>query len=918
MSASFSPSILVQSNASGAFESRSIRDATRGLVSGRLDYEAQGKLACDDEGTPVPQLLAELDNYYGSVLGIFGQIYPDSLNAAIFEKTNQRKLNYAIAPCASPVDEANMAAIYLNERFAGGLPSLFIEKSDAPPKTRFNLPEPEYSTIPIAKDSSVKRESQKPAKPNILRTIAISLLGISFLIVLSGYVRLSSSSEDSKRKVVEAKTTKVTKASNKLSDFRTPSSSVKKIQPQTEILPPPQWTSNRSTETFQPSTGGSPLAEPPSKNFEDSQFPSEETPTTDMGLASGPADDALSPDPTLEKQEGQPEEKSREDSVFAEVQQKLNAHEDKFKAAKAILDLQYVKLLKREEEKQISNGDINAVIILRQEMQSVEEATELPPLGQVPQFLAEKRSKYQQLINELSRDKETKLLDLKRKIRSDLVSLQEDMTRAGRIKEAIQARDLIEDLREGEDDPVPVKTKPVRIGPRAKDFRFEAVQRNLKSAGSFINLSVTDANGDNRVDLLATDAQSGQLHFFEQRKPLIFEPSRRFRVDQISPPTHWHSFGLSDLDSDGKKELLASSIHRESFLLLDQKLSLSSFSEAENSGLKIVPTHAPFLFGDINGDGFMDICVYTLTSPTHGEFPVFYANNGFGKFRALEIFAPWEQVSRIEDIQLIDFDLDADLDMILTDRTGLKVFRNEGAGEFLHVTAEVGLFRPAHSTGAWGDVDNDGDLDVVISCKSEKQCRLFLQGDDGQFQDASWSTEGSADSLALADFNADGYLDLLRADAKEGQVLIYPSDAEEGFGNPTDISPRFVSPSGLIATVSDVDGDADEDVILSNWGVGIQILENKSEQRRKRTLVIVAETANRPNPDGAIVRLFSYPDRQFQQMRVINSGTSKHIGQRDAVFHGVSGEMIVEVVFPGGETASRRVFPAVRSQSLLP
>ena len=170
----------------------------------------------------------------------------------------------------------------------------------------------------------------------------------------------------------------------------------------------------------------------------------------------------------------------------------------------------------------------------------------------------------------------------------------------------------------------------------------------------------------------------------------------------------------------------------------------------------------------------------------------------------------------------------------------------------------------------------------------------------------------------MADFNADGFLDLLRADAKVGQVLIYPSDAEEGFGNPTDISPRFVSPSGLIATVSDVDGDTDEDVILSNWGVGIQILENKSEQRRNKTLVIVAETANRPNPDGAIVRLFSYPDRQFQQMRVINSGTSNHIGQRDAVFHGVSGEMIVEVVFPGGETASRRVLPAVRAQSLLP
>lgn len=923
MSISLSPLILVQADTSGGFESRSVRDTTRDLLSGRLDYEALGKLGQEDRGILIPQLFAALDNYYGSVLGFRGRVYEGDLNAAISAKTELKEWIDSIDPHYSTFLEASIAAVYFRERLAGGLPSLFIEETDAIPETRFSFPEPEYSTIPIPGDLPEERKSRRPLDHRILKILPISLFCVLALILLATHYETPSSSEDLEDfesvKETTAEPEGVVEDSDEPRGVKIASPGTGEIPPRMENPVPTEPAAAPPAAASKPTVGSPPFS-PTAIEKPEGTEPSvgEALSAPGMEPESGQPSDKPATDSEPFRQAVQLEGVMRADSLLAEFQKNLDAHEREFDTEKTLLDQQYIQALKREEERQISNGDINAIKILREEMKSVEEeGKESTSLAQLPRFLAENRSKYQQLVDTLSRDKAAKLIELKGQILSELASIQEEMTRDGQIEEALRARDLIADLRERE-NPVPVETTPEKPLLRAEGFQFAQVQRTLLATRSIANLSVADANGDQRPDLLGIDIQSAQIHFFEQRNPLIFEPSRDFLADQTSPQSRWRSVGIADLDGDGQKELLVSNSYRDSALLLERKFGLSGFSERENSGLELVPTYAPFVFGDINGDGSLDICVYNVTSPQQGEFPLFYANDGTGRFRALEISAPWKQVSRVEDIQLLDFDLDADLDLVLVDESGLKVFRNEGGGEFVPVTAEIGLFQPVSSSGAWGDVDSDGDLDVVVSFRSGDNCSLFLQGEDGRFQSGRWSVSGSADSLALADFNGDGHLDLLRADAKESRVLVYPNDAEKGFGNPTDISPRYVSPSGLIATVSDIDGDTDEDIVLSNWGVGIEILENESNHKRNTSLVIVAETPERPNPDGAIVKIFSADDRQFQQMRVINSGTSQSLGQRDAVFHGVTEETIVEVVFPGGESVSRKVFPAPRRQSVSP
>ena len=86
-----------------------------------------------------------------------------------------------------------------------------------------------------------------------------------------------------------------------------------------------------------------------------------------------------------------------------------------------------------------------------------------------------------------------------------------------------------------------------------------------------------------------------------------------------------------------------------------------------------------------------------------------------------------------------DYDNDGDLDLYLVNAGGPNtLFRNEGDGTFVDVTATSG---PVGDTGeavgvAWGDYDNDGDLDLYVVCDATP-CMLFRNEGDGTFEDVT-------------------------------------------------------------------------------------------------------------------------------------------------------------------------------------
>jgi hypothetical protein len=115
------------------------------------------------------------------------------------------------------------------------------------------------------------------------------------------------------------------------------------------------------------------------------------------------------------------------------------------------------------------------------------------------------------------------------------------------------------------------------------------------------------------------------------------------------------------------------------------------------------------------------------------------------------------------------------------------LFRNEGRGRFVDVTAKAGdLAQPLGSatSAAWGDFDNDGRLDLVVGCL--RGCnRFFRNKGDGAFEDATarigleqriFNTQ----AVSLVDLNNDGWLDMIFNNEGQDSVVMLGSNALAG------------------------------------------------------------------------------------------------------------------------------------------
>src|SRR5690606_2262450 len=82
-----------------------------------------------------------------------------------------------------------------------------------------------------------------------------------------------------------------------------------------------------------------------------------------------------------------------------------------------------------------------------------------------------------------------------------------------------------------------------------------------------------------------------------------------------------------------------------------------------------------------------------------------------------------------------DYDGDGWVDIFLP-RVDLpnQLWRNQGDGTFVEVAAEVGLDRVGSSNGAaFGDVDDDGDLDLVVTFMRAENTEIFINDGTGHF-----------------------------------------------------------------------------------------------------------------------------------------------------------------------------------------
>jgi len=233
---------------------------------------------------------------------------------------------------------------------------------------------------------------------------------------------------------------------------------------------------------------------------------------------------------------------------------------------------------------------------------------------------------------------------------------------------------------------------------------------------------------------------------------------------------------------------------------------------------------------DVNGDEQPDILVGT-TFQTQSQLYLAY---GGGKFRNVTATHLPAINASIGDAEFGDVDSDGDLDIVLADWGPGSPMSNAGGRTLLWLNDGTGHFADATSTRmpntlvkfSWElefvDVENDYDLDILVSCKKCAGSFFFENDGAGMFTDVTKERLPQFTNnyeFEAMDVNADAYLDLVTINDGGFSEHVFLNNRLGGFEDATaQLWPTSENPSrddNMVAFL-DFDSDADADFLIGS------------------------------------------------------------------------------------------------------
>jgi hypothetical protein len=285
------------------------------------------------------------------------------------------------------------------------------------------------------------------------------------------------------------------------------------------------------------------------------------------------------------------------------------------------------------------------------------------------------------------------------------------------------------------------------------------------------------------------------------------------RLPDTSVAFYGVEFG--DIDADGDYDAYLVSEYQRDLLYINDGLG---FYANESYRLPSFATDNGYIsFGDFSNDMFWDIIIIIRSSY---DIDKFLLNDEYGHFEDVTAFRmPADSIHDIFGAKA-DIDNDFDLDLLISWVGGVEWRHIRGLenvdGYF--VNFDPGRMDDAHAR--WidtADIDSDGDLDVVFSGITDRGVLINYNGD---FVDESGTRipelgpeYGGSTGLGLGDYDNDGDIDLFIAFSVDRLDHLFLNDGNGFFtlGDErvpdTEASPEWVEPF-------DADGDGDLDLFL--------------------------------------------------------------------------------------------------------
>lgn len=263
-----------------------------------------------------------------------------------------------------------------------------------------------------------------------------------------------------------------------------------------------------------------------------------------------------------------------------------------------------------------------------------------------------------------------------------------------------------------------------------------------------------DYDNDGDLDLLATGNNIENQSFIYKNESNTFTDI----YADLGYYGAYSSASWGDYDNDGDLDVFitgewSSKLFRnegnDDFIDSEQEFSIMTSSRTS--------------WGDYDKDGDLDIL---LTGDTGGGMKLFCYINNNGLFEEIELANMGLSSGSVE---WGDYDSDGDLDILIMGfndyiEPSANIYRNDGDHVFTNIYAS--LAPTAMGNATWGDYDNDGDLDVLLSGKLGG-CGVFItsvyENMGGDFFNDAVAGLANAErsSVAWGDYDNDTDLDII-------------------------------------------------------------------------------------------------------------------------------------------------------------